>query len=296
MKVLFNSKFLYHNVDSEAEGAYRIEQFPGKYEDRDRNGEEYITLVHTENYKQLIKEGCLNNETLAEIQLSPESYEAALSAVGLTVHASEYNGFAVVRPPGHHAGREKAAGFCLFNNIAIATQKLVNEGKKVAIIDIDAHHGNGTQDIFYESDKVFYISFHQAFTYPHTGQAEETGKDKGKGYTLNIPLMLGSDDKVFLSTMDKTIQAAKGFQPDIVAISAGFDGYYKDKMMNFDFSLKAYYECGFKLGRAFKTNIFAVLEGGYHEDIYQCVTNFVDGVNVGSRPIRNRFDFDMSIG
>jgi len=296
MKVLFNSKFIDHNVDSEAEGAYRIEQFPGKYEDRDRNGEEYITLVHTENYKQLIKEGCLNNETLAEIQLSPESYEAALSAVGLTVHASEYNGFAVVRPPGHHAGRERAAGFCLFNNIAIATQKLVNEGKKVAIIDIDAHHGNGTQEIFYESDKVFYISFHQAFTYPHTGQAEETGKDKGKGYTLNIPLMLGSDDKVFLSTMDKTIQTAKNFQPDIVAISAGFDGYYKDKMMNFDFSLKAYYECGFKLGRAFKTNIFAVLEGGYHEDIYQCVTNFVEGVNVGSRPVRNRFDFDMSIG
>ncbi|MCD4683795.1 MAG: histone deacetylase [Bacteroidales bacterium] len=296
MKVLFNSKFLDHNVDSEAEGAYRIEQFPGKYEDRDRNGEEYITLVHTENYKQLIKEGCLNNETLAEIQLSPESYEAALSAVGLTVHASEYNGFAVVRPPGHHAGRERAAGFCLFNNIAIATQKLVNEGKKVAIIDIDAHHGNGTQEIFYESDKVFYISFHQAFTYPHTGQAEEAGKDKGKGYTLNIPLMLGSDDKVFLSTMDKTIQTAKNFQPDIVAISAGFDGYYKDKMMNFDFSLKAYYECGFKLGRAFKNNIFAVLEGGYHEDIYQCVTNFVEGVNVGSRPVRNRFDFDMSIG
>ena len=296
MEILFNKKFSQHNIGNNYEGEYRIKDFHNFSKDTDADGEKYITLVHSQSYKDRIKMACINNETLAEIHLTPESYEAAKIAIGLTILASKKGDFAVVRPPGHHAGLNSSSGFCLFNNIAIAGQKLINEGKKVASIDIDAHHGNGTQDIFYNNDKVFYISFHQAFTYPYTGHADETGGGKGKGYTLNMPLMLGSDDKVFLSTMDKAIQAARYFKPDVVAISAGFDGYYKDKMMNFDFSLKAYYECGFKLGRAFNNNVFAVLEGGYHEDIYQCVNHFVDGINVGSRPIRNMFDYEMSIG
>ncbi|MCD4696152.1 MAG: hypothetical protein K8S16_07905 [Bacteroidales bacterium] len=296
MRVLFNKKFLDHNTNENiADGSYRLKDFPESFEDEDIDGESYITDVHPESYMNYIKECCLNNKTLAEVNLTPDSWEAAKTAVGLSVLASLQGDFAAVRPPGHHAGRDSYSGFCFFNNIAIAVQRLVNKGKKVVIIDIDAHHGNGTQDIFYESDKVFYISFHQAFTFPHTGHPEEKGEGKGKDYTLNIPLMLGSNDKVFLSTMDKVIAAAKEFEPHIVAVSAGFDGYSKDKMMNFNFSQKAYYECGFKLGRAFK-NIFAVLEGGYHEDIYSCVTNFVSGINVGSRPIKNRFDHEMSIG
>lgn len=296
MRVLFNKKFLEHNKhEKTAEGSYRLKDFPDHFEDEDLDGEPYLTLIHPESYINRIKESCSNNKILAEIQLSPESWEAAKSAVGLTVLASMQGDFAAVRPPGHHAGRESYSGFCLFNNIAIATQRLVNEGKKVAIIDFDAHHGNGTQEIFYDSDKVFYTSFHQAFTFPHTGHNEEKGEGEGMDCTLNVPLMLGSKDGVFLSTMDKIISATKEFEPNVVAVSAGFDGYYKDKMMNFDFSLKAFYECGFKLGRAFN-NIFAVLEGGYHEDIHPCITNFVSGINVGSRPIKNRFNHDMSIG
>jgi acetoin utilization deacetylase AcuC-like enzyme len=296
MRVLFNEKFLDHNIhETTAEGSYRLKDFPEHFENEDVDGEPYMTLVHPESYINSIKESCLNNKTLAEIQLSPASWEAAKTAVGLTVLASMQGDFAAVRPPGHHAGRESYSGFCLFNNIAIATQRFVNKGKKVAIIDFDAHHGNGTQEIFYDSDKVFYTSFHQAFTFPHTGYPQEKGEGKGKDYTLNIPLMLGSKDEVFLSTLDKMINEIRQFEPEVVAVSAGFDGYYKDKMMNFDFSLKAYYECGFRLGRAFK-NIFAVLEGGYHEDIYLCVSNFVNGINVGSKPVKNWFDHDMSIG
>lgn len=296
MRVLFNKKFLDHNTNEKtAEGSYRLREFPAHYEDEDVDGEPYMSLIHPKSYIENIKKSCLNNKTLAEVKLTPSSWEAAKTAVGLTVLASMQCDFAAVRPPGHHAARESNSGFCFFNNIAIAAQRLVNNGKKVVIIDIDAHHGDGTQNIFYDSNKVLYISLHQAFTFPHTGNPEEKGKGKGQDHTLNIPLMLGSGDKVFLSTMDKIIQAAKDFKPDVVAVSAGFDGYYKDKMLNFDFSLKAYYECGFKLARAFK-NIFAVLEGGYHDDIYPCVTNFVNGINVGSRPIKNRFDFDMSIG
>lgn len=296
MKILFNKKFLDHNKDEQtAEGRYRLREFPEHFEDEDVDGEPFMNLVHPESYINYIKESCFANKSIAEIQLTPESWEAAKTAVGLTVLASIQRDFAAVRPPGHHAGRDTYSGFCLFNNIAIATQRLVNKGKRVAIIDFDAHHGNGTQDIFYNSDKVLYTSLHQAFAFPHTGHAVEKGEGEGADCTVNVPLMPGSKDKALLSTMDKIISIVKEFNPNVVAVSAGFDGYYKDKMMNFDFTLKAYYECGFKLGRAFKS-IFAVLEGGYHEDIYPCVTNFVSGINVGSRPVRNRFDHSMSVG
>jgi acetoin utilization deacetylase AcuC-like enzyme len=252
-------------------------------------------LVHPADYHEKIREACLKNQVMAEINLNPDSYEAAKTAIGLTVMASERGDFAVVRPPGHHAGINTNSGFCLFNNIAIATQKLVNEGKRVLLIDFDAHHGNGTQEIFYQSNRVFFISFHQAFSFPHTGQPGETGTGEGKGFSQNVPLMPGSDDKTLLAAFDKAIVAGREFNPDVVGVSAGFDGYYKDKMMNFNFTLKGYYECGFKIARAFK-RVFAVLEGGYHDDIYPCVINFIEGVNVGSRPIKSTFNPDMSIG
>jgi len=295
MKILFNKKFLNHNVDSDAEGAYRLAEFPEHFQDVDRNGEEFIALAHSKAYAQYIKESCFNNDMAAEVHLKPESYEAATSAVGLAVQAAEDGDFAVIRPPGHHAGRERAAGFCLFNNIAIASQKLVNEGKKVFIFDFDGHHGDGTQAIFYESNKVFYASTHQMYAYPNTGFADETGAGEGKGFTLNLPLISGSGDSEFFAALDKAIAAARTFQPDVVGVSAGFDAYEKDRLLQLNLSLKAYYECGFRLRRAFP-NIFAVLEGGYHHDIKACVETFVDGVNVGGRPRKSLYDEGMSFG
>jgi acetoin utilization deacetylase AcuC-like enzyme len=162
MEVLFNKKFLLHNADSYAEGGYRIEDFALNLDDTDLNGEPYITLVHSDSHLEMVSDACLNNLVLAEVSLSPESYKAACSAVGLAVMASERGDFAAIRPPGHHAKSGQAAGFCLFNNIAIATQKLVNEGKKVFILDIDGHHGDGTQQIFYESDQVLFCLAAQA--------------------------------------------------------------------------------------------------------------------------------------
>lgn len=295
MKVLFNKKFLNHNVNSDAEGAYRLSEFPTHFQDIDRNGEEFIPLVHSPEHAQMIKESCLNNKMAAEVQLNPDSYEAAISAVGLAVQAAEAGDFAVIRPPGHHAGRERAAGFCLFNNIAIASQKLVNEGKKVFIFDFDGHHGDGTQAVFYDSNKVFYASTHQMYAYPNTGFADETGEGEGEGFTLNLPLISGSGDTEFFIALDKAIEAAREFAPDVVGVSAGFDAYEKDRLLQLNFSLKAYYECGFRLRRAFP-NIFAVLEGGYHHDIRRCVETFVDGVNVGARPRKNLLDEGMSFG
>ncbi len=189
MNILFNTKFLKHNEQSTEEGPYRIDQFPDKYKNTDADGEEFITLVHTDNHKKQIYDACMNRHTAAEVELTPSSYEAAISAIGLTIKASEQGDFAVVRPPGHHAGIERAAGFCLFNNIAIAAQKLVNEGKKVFILDIDGHHGDGTQSIFYNSDKVLYCSVHQLYAYPFSGFPIEKGKYQGEGFTLNLPML-----------------------------------------------------------------------------------------------------------
>jgi len=295
MRILFNSKFLHHNTEAQEEGIYRISKFASHCNDEEFDGESFLSLVHPQEYIEKIKQACVEKKKLAEIQLSPDTWEAAKTAVGLTIKASEHGDFAVVRPPGHHAGRASHMGFCLFNNIAIAAQKLVNEGKKVFILDIDAHHGNGTQDIFYAEDKVFYCSIHQSFSYPFTGLPHEKGLGPGEGFTLNIPLMLGCGDKRFLEAVDQAIEASRKFNPDVVGVAAGFDGYSKDKMMNLNYSLKAFYESGFKMGRAF-SNLFAVLEGGYHNDIFECVTQFIEGVHVGSRPVRNRFDHDMSVG
>lgn len=295
MKILFNSKFLKHNVNSTEEGAYRIKSFRENYEDCDADGEEYINLVHTEEYKKSIIDSCKNSDTLAEVQLTPESYEAAKSAIGLTIEASENGDFAVVRPPGHHADREKAAGFCFFNNIAIAAMKLANEGKKVFILDIDGHHGDGTQSIFYNDNRVFYCSIHQLWAYPYTGFAQEVGIEEGEGYTLNLPLISGAGDMEFYDKLNEAIKAAREFEPDVVGVSAGFDAYEDDKLLGLKLSQKGYYEAGLRLRRAFP-NIFAVLEGGYHDDVMECVEAFVEGVNVGARPRKSHYDTDMSLG
>jgi acetoin utilization deacetylase AcuC-like enzyme len=215
--------------------------------------------------------------------------------VGITIKASQTNDFAVVRPPGHHAHKDKASGFCLFNNVAIAAQELVNEGKKVFILDIDGHHGDGTQSIFYDSKQVFYCSIHQQNSYPYTGTFMEIGSGEGLGYTLNIPIPENSGEKEFLLAVNKAIVAGQKFEPDVVAISAGFDGYRKDRLLDLRFSLHAFYECGYRLSKAFK-NIFAVLEGGYHEDLRECVDIFVQGVNIGAKPSNIKWNPDLSIG
>ncbi len=168
MKILFNKTFLDHNLGSIYEGDYRLDGFK-QIPDTEADGEPFLSLVHSTEYIENIKKACLNQEIMAEATLTPESYHAACVAVGLSIKAAEEMDFAVIRPPGHHASRDKASGFCLFNNIAIVAQKLANEGKKVFIFDIDGHHGDGTQWIFYESKQVFYCSIHQQNSYPYTG-------------------------------------------------------------------------------------------------------------------------------
>jgi len=294
MKLLFNKIFLDHNVDSPFEGKYRLEGFSG-LETTDSDGEKYLKLAHSEEYIAKIRDACENNNSIAEIALNPLSYKAACQAVGLSVKAAENGDFAVVRPPGHHAHRDKASGFCLFNNIAIATQVLVNQGKRVFIFDIDGHHGDGTQSIFYDNKQVFFCSIHQQNTYPFTGTFMEIGKGEGMGCTLNIPIPEKSGEKDFLKAVDKAIGVALRFKPDVIAVSAGFDGYRKDRLLGLNFSLHSYYECGYKLRKTFN-NVFAVLEGGYHADLKECVDMFVKGVTIGAKPTNIQWNPECSIG
>lgn len=282
MKILFNSKFLPHNPGSFAEGPYRIEAFLHHTKETDCDGEGYITLVHSKNHLESVRDACNNKGELAEVNLSPLSYEAACSAVGLSVLAAEQGDFAVVRPPGHHAKTQRADGFCLFNNIAIAAQKLVNEGKKVFILDIDGHHGDGTQQIFYRSDQVLFCSVHQQYAYPGTGFSNETGEGPGKGYTMNFPLSAGSGDRELLEAVDAAIIRAEAFKPDVVGVSAGFDGYREDRLLDLQYSLEGYYQCGKRLRQSFN-HIFAVLEGGYHMEIKDCCEHFIQGVSFTQR-------------
>ena len=294
MDILYHSKFLKHNIESEAEGAYRLAEF-SDLPDTEADGEPYMDLVHTPEYIESVKTACMNEDYLAEVYLDNDSWEAAKTAVGLSVMAADNNGFAAVRPPGHHAGKARALGFCFFNNIAIATQKLVNEGKRVFIFDIDGHHGNGTQAIFYDRSDVFYCSVHQHYAFPFTGFPIENGTGEGEGCTANFPLYAGKGDKEFLEVVDKAISLARGFYADVIAVSAGFDGYSDDRLLGLNFSIRSYYECAFRLRRAFP-DIFAVLEGGYHNDIRKCVDAFAEGIHKGAIPPRQQWDENMAIG
>jgi acetoin utilization deacetylase AcuC-like enzyme len=247
------------------------------------NGEEYLSLIHPQRYINKIKRACAVRAKLAEVQLAPEDFEIACLAVGTVILASKQNDFAIQRLTGHHACREKAMGFNLFNSMAIAAQRVVDQGKRVAIIDFDGHHGNGTQNIFYNSNQVLCCSVHQQGSFPLTGKSSEQGKGEGKGFTFNIPIPPGSDDQVFLSALERIVARVIEFQPDQVGICAGFDGYCADKLLKLKYTLKGFYEAGRMIGTNFGST-FALLGGGYHRDVGQCLAAFLKGINQEKYP------------
>jgi len=175
-----------------------------------------------------------------DTKTSPDSYAAATLAVGalttgvdLLLAGEIDNGFALVRPPGHHAEVDRSMGFCLFNNVAVAAHYAIAHCglKRVMIVDWDLHHGNGTQHSFYDSDKVLYVSTHQFPFYPGTGDVSETGKGKGEGYTINIPLP-GYQGDIDYATIfnDIIVPAGREYQPELILVSCGFDIYKDDPL------------------------------------------------------------------
>jgi acetoin utilization deacetylase AcuC-like enzyme len=282
MKILYDPTIREHDTGVHPESNRRLSFFKNLVpEPNPLDGAPYLELVHPKNYIDKVRRHCEQNKPLdGDTQTSPGSFGAACAAVGATILAMERGDFALVRPPGHHAYRDKASGFCLFNNIAIAAQKAVNEGKRVLILDFDGHLGDGTMDIFYDSDRVLFWSLHQYPAFPGHGSAHEIGVGPGKGFTINVPLPPSSGDDILMHAVDYLLPVVLRFQPDVVAVSAGFDAHQFDPLLQLRASAGFYYKIGALLTTHFPGKLFAVLEGGYNaEELPRCVDNFIAGVN-----------------
>ena len=280
MELLFNKISHQHDTGMHPENRKRLDAFLHLKEIELVDGTPFLHLVHTDAYIESVSRAAaqfahLDPDTVA----SPGSYLAAVAAVGTTVMASETGGFALVRPPGHHAYPNRSSGFCLFNNVAIAAQKLVQEGKRVLLFDFDGHLGDGTSHIFYESDQVLYWSIHQYPAFPGNGFVHEIGSGKGKGFTINVPLPPGSGDDIFMDAVESFLPIAAQFQPDVVAVSAGFDAHALDLLLDLRATAGSFYQIGKLLKERFD-DVFATLEGGYNiDELEKCIYNFQAGFN-----------------
>jgi len=206
----------------------------------------------------------------------PASSEAAFLAAGAVCAAADVvlagetaSAFCPVRPPGHHACRDRAMGFCLFNNVAVAARRLqaVHGVRRILILDWDVHHGNGTQEAFYDDPDVMYISTHQWPHYPGTGAREETGRGQGRGTTLNYPLPAGAGDEAFLEAVDDGLARAQDFGPAFVLVSTGFDAHRDDPLAGLGLTDSAYAEATRRVRRLAEVTaggrVVSILEGGY---------------------------------
>jgi acetoin utilization deacetylase AcuC-like enzyme len=242
--------------------------------------EEELKLNHHLNYIKKIEATAGKHYTMLDpdTSTSPLSWETSRLAVGGLLTAVDKimvdeidRGFALIRPPGHHAENSRAMGFCLFNNIAIAAMYGIKNysWKKVLIVDWDLHHGNGTQNSFYETDQILYFSTHQYPYYPGSGGYNEVGEGKGNGFTVNVPLEGGQGDRDFLSIFQEILYPiGKEYSPDIILVSVGFDTYFEDPLGSMNVTPEGYalltkvllqlaQECC-------KGKVIFVLEGGYH--------------------------------
>lgn len=259
---------------------------------------EWVTAVHDPDHLRRVREasesgvGFLDSE---DCELSQATYETALLAAGASCALAEAvasekvrNGFAAIRPPGHHAEKNHAMGFCFFNNAAITARYLQNTHglKKILILDWDVHHGNGTQHLFEEDPDVFYVSLHEYPFYPGTGAASEHGKGRGEGATLNIPFKLGAADFEYKHAFEtQVLPAADQFKPEAIVLSAGFDAHARDPLAHILLSAGCF---GWMTTEIMKVadrwangRIISLLEGGYDLEVLPlCVEAHLSALTV----------------
>ena len=235
-----------------------------------------LIKTHTSHYIDQVNESFpkkgynfLDGDTI----VSPGSKDASKDAVGSIitaidgVHNKEFkNAFCAVRPPGHHAEKEKAMGFCIFNNVAVGANYLIEKYKynKIAIIDFDVHHGNGTQNIFYDNEKVLFISTHQYPYYPGSGSEKEKGDFNN---VLNIPLEAGTSAEMYLNAYENVLNKVREFKPEFLLFSAGFDAHIDDPLAQLQLSSEDFYKITkrtLEISKSFcNGNVVSILEGGY---------------------------------
>ena len=240
----------------------------------------WLEKVHTADYIKMVEAVCQSGGGMLDpdTPVGPESYRIALLAAGGVMAAVDAvmgkkvkNAFCALRPPGHHAERDKGMGFCIFNNVAVACKYVQNKYriKKVLIIDWDVHHGNGTQNAFWTDPSVFYISVHQFPFYPGSGSENEVGEDEGNEFTFNLPMFAGSGDVEYVEAFESILYPmAYKFDPDFIFISAGFDAHKDDPLAQINLT-----EAGYKRMTEVVTRLadeccdnrlVSILEGGYN--------------------------------
>lgn len=279
MRIIFSSKCLEYSVALHPESPQRvsivyqtlknegyafIEPHPLKKED--------LVKVHSKDLIESVKNGNFFDPDTPNLG---GIFDYALLSAGAALMASEFalnneNSFSLMRPPGHHASYSNLGGFCYFNNIAIASKFLLDCNKKVCIIDIDCHHGNGTQDIFLGQDNIIYISLHQSSLYPYTGKVSLKNC-----HNFNL-ISLTSEEK-YLSILDESLKVAQDFNPDVIGISCGFDTYFKDPLGNMRLKKKSYFKIA-QMIKDLNKPIYSVLEGGYSLDIGDCAHQYIQGI------------------
>ncbi len=262
---------------------------------------EEIQYIHSREYIETVRryselEIPLDMDTI----LCRDSYNVALLAAGGAITAVDAvlgefdSSFALVRPPGHHATPDRGMGFCIFNNVAIAARHAQKKGKKrVLIVDWDVHHGNGTQEAFYDDPSVLYFSTHQYPHYPGTGWLDETGEGEGEGYNINVPLQAGTGDSGFIAAFEEIlIPAARGFKPEIVLVSAGQDACADDGLAQMRMSVEGFGVLADIVKSIAKETcngkVAAVLEGGYDLKLLARSVAAIIEVFLGKEPERKK--------